>query len=140
MEILRTPDDRFENLEDWDFEPRYEEVNSDYGNIRIHYIDEGSDNSEIVLLIHGEPSWAYLYRKMIDPLVEAGKRVIVPDLPGFGRSDKLSDREGYSYEKYVSWMSDWLTSLDLSNITLYGQDWGGLIGLRLVTALSLIHI
>ena len=65
---------------------------------------------------------------MIDPLVEAGKRVIVPDLPGFGRSDKLSDREGYSYEKYVSWMSDWLTSLDLSNITLYGQDWGGLIG------------
>ena len=87
MEILRTPDDRFENLEDWDFEPRYKEVNSDYGNIRIHYIDEGSDNSEIVLLIHGEPSWAYLYRKMIGPLVEAGKRVIVPDLPGFCRSD-----------------------------------------------------
>ena len=134
MEILRTPDDRFENLEDWDFEPKYKEINSDYGDLRIHYIDVGAENSETILLIHGEPSWGYLYRKMVKPLVEAEKRVVVPDLPGFGKSDKLSKREGYSYEKYVSWMSEWLVSLDLSNITLYGQDWGGLIGLRLVTA------
>jgi haloalkane dehalogenase len=85
-------------------------------------------------MIHGEPSWGYLYRKMVNPLVQAGKRVLVPDLPGFGRSDKLSKRDGYTYEKYVNWMSDWLLKVDLTKITLFGQDWGGLIGLRLVTA------
>ena len=133
VEIIRTDDERFENIKDWPYEAKYKEINSEFGNIRIHYIDEGSQNSDTILLIHGEPSWGYLYRKMIDPLVEAGKRVIVPDLPGFGRSDKLSDRNGYTYEKYVTWLSDWLEAVDLNNITLYGQDWGGLIGLRLVT-------
>ena len=101
VDIIRTDDTHFENIKDWSYEPKYTEVNSEYGNIRIHYIDEGSENSDIVLLIHGEPSWGYLYRKMIDPLVNSGKRVIVPDLPGFGRSDKLTERNAYTYEKYV---------------------------------------
>ena len=134
MEILRTPNERFKNLKDWPYEGKYHIVNSEYGDIRVHYIDEGSDDSDVVLMIHGEPSWGYLYRNMVTPLVENGKRVIVPDLPGFGKSDKLSLRDGYTYEKYVEWMSDWLLGLDIKNITLFGQDWGGLIGLRLVTA------
>ena len=134
MEILRTPDERFENLNDWPYEAKYHIVNSEYGDIRVHYIDEGSKNTDTVLMIHGEPSWGYLYRNMVTPLVENGKRVVVPDLPGFGKSDKLSLRDGYTYEKYVKWMSDWLVNLDFTNITLFGQDWGGLIGLRLVTA------
>ena len=134
MEVLRTPEERFENLKDWPYEAKYQIVNSEYGDIRVHYIDEGSENPDTVLMIHGEPSWGYLYRNMVTPLVKSGKRIIVPDLPGFGKSDKLSLRDGYTYEKYVAWMSDWLLSLDMKNITLFGQDWGGLIGLRLVTA------
>ena len=134
MEILRTPNEKFENLKDWPYEAKYYVINSEYGDIRVHYIDEGSENIDTVLLIHGEPSWGYLYRHMVNPLVEKGKRVLVPDLPGFGKSDKLSLRDGYTYEKYVKWMSDWLVNLDFTNITLFGQDWGGLIGLRLATA------
>lgn len=134
MEILRTPNEKFENLKDWPYEAKYFVINSEYGDIRVHYIDEGSENTDTVLLIHGEPSWGYLYRHMVNPLVEKGKRVVVPDLPGFGKSDKLSLRDGYTYEKYVKWMSDWLVNLDFKNITLFGQDWGGLIGLRLATA------
>jgi len=134
MEILRTPSEKFENLKDWPYEAKYYVINSEYGDIRVHYIDEGSENIDTVLLIHGEPSWGYLYRHMVNPLVEKGKRVLVPDLPGFGKSDKLSLRDGYTYEKYVKWMSDWLVNLDFTNITLFGQDWGGLIGLRLATA------
>ncbi len=134
MEILRTPNEKFENLKDWPYEAKYYVINSEYGDIRVHYIDEGSENTDTVLLIHGEPSWGYLYRHMVNPLVEKGKRVVVPDLPGFGKSDKLSLRDGYTYEKYVKWMSDWLVNLDFKNITLFGQDWGGLIGLRLATA------
>ena len=84
------------------------------------------------MLLHGEPTWGYLYRNFIDPLVEKGLRVVVPDLPGFGKSDKLSKREGYTYEKFVKWMDVWLNEIDLDNITFFGQDWGGLIGLRLV--------
>ena len=84
------------------------------------------------MLLHGEPTWGYLYRNFIDPLVEKGLRVVVPDLPGFGKSDKLSKREGYTYEKFVKWMDVWLNEIDLKNITFFGQDWGGLIGLRLV--------
>jgi len=134
MKILRTPNERFNNLQDWNFEPQYEQISSEYGKLRIHYIDEGLKDSDPVLMIHGEPSWGYLYRKMVNPLVQAGRRVLVPDLPGFGRSDKLSMRDGYTYEKYVNWMSDWLVKVDLKEITLFGQDWGGLIGLRLATA------
>ena len=99
MEILRTPNERFENLKDWPYKPKYHIVNSEYGDIRVHYIDEGFENKDTILMIHGEPSWGYLYRKMVNPLLEAGKRVVVPDLPGFGRSDKLSNRESYTYEK-----------------------------------------
>ena len=98
----------------------------------MHYIDENKDSNDVVLLMHGEPTWSYLYRHMIPILVTAGKRVLAPDLIGFGKSDKLSERTDYTYERHVSWTSNILTQLDLSNITFFGQDWGGLIGLRLV--------
>lgn len=130
MKLLRTPDERFTNLQDYAFAPHYVEVEG----IRIHYLDEGQHPEETVLLLHGEPSWSYLYRHMIPPLVAAGYRVIAPDLVGFGRSDKPAAQDDYSYEGHVSWMSQWLEQLDLKNITLFCQDWGGLIGLRLVAA------
>ncbi len=132
MEILKNNNSDFENLNQWKYKPQYTSVETEYGEINIHYIDEGSENTNTVLLLHGEPTWGYLYRNFIDPLVEKGLRVIVPDLPGFGKSDKLSKREGYTYEKFVKWMDVWLNEIDLKNITFFGQDWGGLIGLRLV--------
>ncbi len=132
MEILKNNNSDFENLNQWKYKPQYTSVETEYGEINIHYIDEGSENTNTVLLLHGEPTWGYLYRNFIDPLVEKGLRVIVPDLPGFGKSDKLSKREGYTYEKFVKWMDVWLNKIDLKNITFFGQDWGGLIGLRLV--------
>jgi haloalkane dehalogenase len=100
--------------------------------LRIHYVDEGS--GPIVILMHGEPSWSYLYRKVIPILVEAGFRVIAPDLIGFGKSDKPSETADYTYARHVSWMQEWLDAMDVSDITLFVQDWGGLIGLRLVAA------
>ena len=132
MEILKNNNRDFENLNQWKYNPKYTSVETEYGEINIHYIDEGSENTNTVLLLHGEPTWGYLYRNFIDPLVEKGLRVVVPDLPGFGKSDKLSKREGYTYEKFVKWMDVWLNEIDLKNITFFGQDWGGLIGLRLV--------
>jgi len=132
MEILKNNNSDFENLYQWKYKPKYTSVETEYGEINIHYIDEGSENTNTVLLLHGEPTWGYLYRNFIDPLVEKGLRVVVPDLPGFGKSDKLSKREGYTYEKFVKWMDVWLNEIDLKNITFFGQDWGGLIGLRLV--------
>ena len=132
MEIIKNDPQDFENLKHLDYKPNFVPVNTEYGDINIHYVDEGSKNKNTVLLLHGEPTWGYLYRNFIDPLVNNGLRVVVPDLPGFGKSDKLSQREGYTYEKYVSWMDTWLNKLDLNNITIFGQDWGGLIGLRLV--------
>ena len=132
MEILKNNNSDFENLNEWKYKPQYTSVETEYGEINIHYIDEGSENTNTVLLLHGEPTWGYLYRNFIDPLVEKGLRVVVPDLPGFGKSDKLSKREGYTYEKFVKWMDVWLNKIDLKNITFFGQDWGGLIGLRLV--------
>jgi len=135
MEVLRTPDERFENLKDFPYQPHYVEVpDSEGGRLRIHYVDEGNREADPVLLIHGEPSWSYLYRKMIPILVEAGNRVVVPDLPGFGRSDKPAQRSDYIFQRYVDWMQAWLDHLDLKQITFFGQDWGGLIGLRLVAA------
>lgn len=135
MKVLRTPDERFEGLADWPFAPRYLEITDADGTaLRIHYVDEGPRDAPPVLLMHGEPSWAYLYRKIIADLVALGHRVIAPDLIGFGRSDKPADRLDYTYERHVAWMSDWLTKLDLKDITLFCQDWGGLIGLRLVAA------
>ncbi len=132
MEILKNNNSDFESLNQWKYKPKYTSVETEYGEINIHYIDEGSENTNTVLLLHGEPTWGYLYRNFIDPLVEKGLRVVVPDLPGFGKSDKLSEREGYTYEKFVKWMDVWLNEIDLKNITFFGQDWGGLIGLRLV--------
>jgi haloalkane dehalogenase len=128
MAILRTPDERFQNLPGYDFAPHYVEVDG----LRIHYVDEGSGPT--VLCMHGEPSWSYLYRHMIPVLVDGGCRVVAPDLVGFGRSDKLSERTDYTYAKHVAWMSAWLEAVDLSDITLVCQDWGALIGLRLAAA------
>src|SRR3974390_1887105 len=135
MDVLRTPDERFAALEGYPFEPHYVEVpTGDGGTLRVHYVDEGSPHAgERILLMHGEPSWSYLYRKMIPLLEGAGFRVIAPDLVGFGRSDKPAHRQDYTYERHVEWMRAALfDQLDLSGITVVGQDWGGLVGLRLV--------
>jgi len=135
MEVLRTPDERFAGLADYPFAPHYLTVtDADGTDLRIHYIDEGPRDAAPVLLMHGEPSWSYLYRKFVPDLVARGHRVIAPDLIGFGKSDKPAARTDYTYERHVAWMSDWLTTLDLTDITLFCQDWGGLIGLRLVAA------
>ena len=133
MEVLRTPDERFANLGGYPYEPRYVEApDRDGGTLRIHYIDQGPIDAAPVLLMHGEPSWSYLYRKMIPPIVGAGYRAVAPDLVGFGRSDKPAERQDYTYQRHVDWMTAWLEAVSLRNITLVCQDWGGLIGLRLV--------
>ena len=128
MTILRTPDERFANLPGYDFEPHYVQVGD---GLRMHYVDEGPRDAAPVLLLHGEPSWSFLYRKLIGPLVAAGHRAIAPDLIGFGRSDKLVAREDYTYQKHVDWIAELLQRLELQRITLVCQDWGGLIGLRI---------
>ena len=161
MKILRTPDDQFDNLNDFGFSPNYVEIeagdgraagdgrtagdgraagdgrgagNEDVG-IRVHYVDEGQREArETLLLMHGEPSWSYLYRKMIPIFVANGFRVVAPDLVGFGRSDKPADRNDYTYERHVEWMQSALfDGLGLEDLTLVCHDWGGLIGLRLVS-------
>lgn len=134
MDLLRTPDERFENLPGYTFEPRYVEVRGDTdAGIRVHYVDEGPrDAADTVLLLHGEPTWSYLYRKMVPILVDAGHRVVVPDLVGFGRSDKPADRADHTYARHVAWTSEALDAIGLDGLTLFGQDWGALIGLRLV--------
>src|SRR6185437_12780875 len=126
MEILRAPDERFVGLPGWPFAPCYVEVDG----LRMHYVDEGPPEAPPVLMLHGEPSWSYLYRKMIPIVAAAGHRVIAPDLVGFGRSDKLASRTEYTYERHVGWMAGFVRALDLRQITLVCQDWGGLIGLR----------
>ncbi|GAA5315940.1 MAG: haloalkane dehalogenase [Candidatus Pelagadaptatus aseana] len=134
MDVLRTPDECFEQLPGYSFEPNYVTIaDGEGGQLRLHYLDEGPEDGELVLLMHGEPSWSYLYRKMVPVLVAAGKRVIAPDLIGFGRSDKPAKRTDYTYQRHVDWMTEaLLQKLDLQRITLVCQDWGGLIGLRLV--------
>jgi len=134
MEALRTPDDRFGDLPGFSFAPHYVAVpDGDGGTLRVHYLDEGPADGEVVVLLHGEPSWSYLYRKMIPVLTGAGLRCIAPDLVGFGRSDKPAQREDYTYGRHVEWTRCVLfDALGLSGVTLVGQDWGGLIGLRLV--------
>ncbi|MDH3614588.1 MAG: haloalkane dehalogenase [Gammaproteobacteria bacterium] len=126
MKVLRTPDDRFLHLPGYDFEPHYVEVS----DLRMHYVDAGPAHADPVLLLHGEPSWSYLYRKMIPPLANAGHRVIAPDLIGFGKSDKPASQGDYSYASHVDWMRRFVEALDLTGITLFCQDWGSLIGLR----------
>jgi len=136
MQVLRTPDAAFDGIIDYPFAPHYSQVHDAASGtpLRIHRIDEGPADAAPVLLMHGEPSWSFLYRKFVGPLVAKGHRVVAPDLIGFGKSDKLGARADYTYERHVEWMSDWLVGLDLKNITLFCQDWGGLIGLRLVAA------
>ena len=135
MQTIRTPDSRFASLRNYPFEPNYVEINdAEGGTLRVHYLDEGPKDKDPILLLHGEPSWSYLYRHMIPILVEEGHRVIVPDLVGFGKSDKPVEQTDYSYARHVEWMRELIFDyLDLNRITFFGQDWGGLI-------LSLIHI
>jgi len=136
MKVLRTPDERFQNLSGYPFDPHYAEIpDGDGGILRVHYLDEGPSGAAPVLLMHGEPSWSYLYRHMIPVLVAAGHRVIAPDLVGFGRSDKPTEMSDYTYARHVEWMRSLLFDhLDLTGITYFGQDWGGLVGLRLLAA------
>lgn len=137
MNFLRTEDSCFEKLADYHFVPNYLLVDdTQSGQLRVHYIDEGPKDAIPILLMHGEPSWSYLYRKMIPPLVAAGYRVIAPDLIGFGRSDKPTKPTDYTYQRHVDWMHAVLEQLQLNKITLFCQDWGGLIGLRLVAEQS----
>lgn len=132
MDVLRTPDGQFEGLEGYEFAPNYLEIAAADGTpLRIHYLDEGPRDGELILCMHGQPSWSYLYRKMIPLLTAAGYRVIAPNLIGFGKSDKPVAVDNYTYQSHVDWMTAWLSALDLRDITLVCQDWGGLIGLRL---------
>ena len=127
MDVFRTPDERFEGLPGYDFEPHYFEIDG----LRLHYVDEGEGRP--VVCFHGEPTWAYLYRKMLGPLVEAGNRVICPDMAGFGRSDKPTDRDWYTYDRHSELTGGLLAGLDLSDATVVVQDWGGPVGLRWAT-------
>jgi haloalkane dehalogenase len=134
MKTLRTPDERFSSLPDFPYAPQYEEVrDGEGGTLRVHYLREGDPDAPVVLLLHGEPSWSYLYRTMIPVLTAERLQIVAPDLVGFGRSDKPSERADYTYARHVEWMRELLFDrLGLTDVTLVGQDWGGLIGLRLV--------
>lgn len=128
IQFVRTPDDRFNDVPDFAYEPKYVDVDG----LRMAYVEAGPANGPVLLLLHGEPTWSFLYRRMIPPLVEAGYRCIAPDLIGFGRSDKPVDREAYTYNGHVAWMKAFVAAIDLPQATLFAQDWGGLIGLRIV--------
>lgn len=136
MDILRTPDHCFDGLPDYPFKPHYATItDADSGaDMRVHYVDDGPRDGAVVLLLHGEPSWSFLYRKMIPVLTKAGYRVLAPDLIGFGKSDKIKDRTHYTYARHLAWLTDWLDGIGVSDVTLFCQDWGGLLGLRLVAA------
>ncbi|WP_439105625.1 haloalkane dehalogenase [Congregibacter sp.] len=137
MKILRTPDSCFEGLADYPFTPNYTEIETADGSpLRIHHLDEGPADGPIVLCMHGQPVWSYLYRKMIPLFVAQGIRVIAPDLPGYGKSDKPASRDDYSYQNQVDWMVAWLDRNGFSGMTFFGQDWGGLIGLRMIAERS----
>ena len=129
--VLRTPDNRFENLTDYPFEPNYMVIDG----LRIHYLDEGPKDADPIILFHGEPAWSYLFRKMIPVLTDAGHRVIVPDMVGFGKSDKFISKYDYSYKHHIDLMKELVIQLDLREATHFGQDWGGLVGLRVVAEL-----
>jgi haloalkane dehalogenase len=129
VEILRTPDERFANLPGYPFEPHYVDVGD---GLRVHYVDEGPADGEVVLCLHGEPSWSYLYRKMIPVFTAAGLRVVAPDLIGFGKSDKVSPRSEYTYQRHIDWLWEAIEKIGLDGMTLVCQDWGALLGLRLV--------
>jgi len=135
MKCLRTPDDRFTDLPGYPFAPHYQEVPDGEGTggmLRMHFVDEGPRDAPVVLMLHGEPSWSFLYRKVIVRVVAAGLRAVAPDLPGFGRSDKPAAQDDYTYQRHVDWMWAFIQAQQLTDITLLCQDWGGLIGLRIV--------
>lgn len=129
MECVRTPEDRFKKLPNYPFSPNYYELES---GMRMHYLDEGPRDGKVILMMHGEPSWSYLYRYMVPVCAAAGHRVLVPDLIGFGKSDKPVNMEDYTYARHVAWVSEWLASLKVKQVTLVCQDWGSMIGLRMV--------
>jgi haloalkane dehalogenase len=132
VDVVRTPDTRFAGLSGYPFTPHYLDVSaSDTPPLRMHYVDEGPADGPPVVLLHGEPTWSYLYRTMIPPLTDAGRRVLAPDLIGFGRSDKPARIADYTYLRHVEWVTSWLEQLDLRDVTLFVQDWGSLIGLRI---------
>ena len=131
MKILRTPDSRFENLPDYTFEAQYVSVSE---SLRLHYVDYGPRDGQVVIMMHGEPSWSFLYRHMISNVAAAGYRVLAPDLIGFGKSDKPTETSDYTYSRHTEWITDWFTQMDVSEAVLFCQDWGGLLGLRLVAA------
>lgn len=137
MIVLRTPDAAFADLPDYPFAPHYTEIHDQASGtpLRIHHLDEGPRDAPVVLMMHGEPTWSYLYRHMIGPVAAAGYRVIAPDLVGFGKSDKPGAKSDYTYAAHVGWMRQWVEALDLTDITLACQDWGSLVGLRLVAAM-----
>ena len=135
--VLRTPEERFENLPDFPFRSYHVEIaDKHFGALRIHYLDEGAPEGPVILCLHGEPTWCFLYRKMIPVFADAGYRVVAPDLVGFGKSDKLPNRQDYTYARHVGWMRAFIEALGLEGITLIGQDWGGLIGLRLAAEMG----
>lgn len=127
IDFIRTPEERFKRITNYSFKANYQDING----LRMHYVDEGPATADPVLMLHGEPSWSYLYRHMIPVCAAAGHRVIAPDLIGFGKSDKPTQLDAYSYQSHMDWMTDFIEKLDLKNITLVCQDWGSLIGLRL---------
>ena len=130
MEIMRTPDECFIGLPDYNFEPHYTTiVGKDGISLRFHFIDEGPRNQDPILLMHGNPSWSYLHRHMINGLVALGHRVISLDLMGLGRSDKPNDPAYYTLARHIEWVAAWFEDEDLRNVTLYCQDWGGIIGI-----------
>lgn len=132
--VLRTPEARFRGLPDFPFTPHYMQLrDADFGELRMHYIDEGPRDAPVVLLLHGEPSWSFAYRHVIKAVADAGYRVLAPDHIGFGRSDKLARRDAYSYPRFVGWLEQWLLALDLRDVMLVCQDWGGPIGLTTVS-------
>jgi haloalkane dehalogenase len=128
MRVLRTPEDRFRNLPDYPFDPHWTELTN---GLRMHHVDEGPPDADPVLMLHGEPSWSYLYRHMVPVFTDAGFRAVAPDLIGFGKSDKPANRRDYSYQAHMDWLTEWVIALDLRRITLVCQDWGSLLGLRL---------
>ena len=134
MKLLRTPEADTEGLPGYPFAANYRNVgDADDGPVQMHFVDEGPRGGRVMLLLHGEPSWSYLYRKMIPPLAAAGMRCIAPDLIGFGRSDKPTEKSDYTYARHLRWLRSLIDQLELDEINLFGHDWGGLLGLRLLT-------
>ena len=132
MDIFRTPDECFAGIPDFPFAPHYYDLSD---GLRLHYLDEGPRDAPTVLMMHGEPSWCFLYRKMIQPVVAAGYRVLAPDLIGFGKSDKPTAKSDYTYARHVAWIREWFEAMGARDVLLACQDWGSLVGLRLVSEL-----